>query len=212
MHVTALTDEGEWVSITVAAERLTAAGDLINRSSLSRYLSQHSEALATKPDGKSKLVEFNTLAAHRSENIRLRKSAAPAQSSAAAPLAARRFAGSQSDGAARKAQADAEMREMDLAERRGELTLVAEVDKAGREAVALMHSAFDRAVEGEAASASVKYGWDERIVRLVLKSYARRGTEVFHSEMLKRLDAINRGEMAAEQGDTMAPVVEPSLQ
>ena len=208
--MTDLSDEGEWVSITVAAERLTVAGDLINRSSLSRYLSQHSEALATKPDGKSKLVEFKTLAAHRSENVRLRKTATPAQASAA-PVASRRFAGSQSDGAARKAQADAEMREMDLAERRGELTLVAEVDKAGREAVALMHSAFDRAVEGEAASASVKYGWDERIVRLVLRSYARRGTEVFHSEMLKRLDAISRGEMAAEQGDT-TPVVETSLQ
>jgi hypothetical protein len=98
-------------------------------------------------------------------------------------------------------QADAEMREMDLAERRGELTLVVEVDKSARDAVALMQSAFDRAVDSEAATASVKYGWDERIARLVLKGFARKGTEVFHREMLQKLDAIDRAEMAAQHGD-----------
>ena len=121
-----------------------------------------------------------------------------------------RFAGSQADGAARKAQADAEMREMDLAERRGQLTPVDEVNKSARDAVALMLSAFDRAVDGEAASASVRYGWDERIVRLVLKSFARKGTDVFHREVLRQLDAIAREEMAAAEGDETA--VEAPLQ
>lgn len=200
-------DEGEWISITDAAKRLSDAGDKVDRSSLSRYLSQHSEALPLKRDGKSNLVEFGALSAHRAENVRLRK-LVPTTIAAPGATQGRRFPGSQSDGIARKANADAEMREMDLAERRGQLTIVGEVDKAGRDAIALMRSAFERAVEGEAATASVKYGWDERIARLVLKGFARKGVDVFHTEMLKRLDEINRGEMAAEQGDTL-PVEAP---
>ncbi|MBX8828054.1 hypothetical protein HBA93_20840, partial [Ochrobactrum sp. SFR4] len=84
-----------------------------------------------------------------------------------------RFSGSQSDGAARKAQADAELREMDLAERRKILTKTAEVDQAGRDAIALMQSAFERAIETEAASASVKFGFDERTMRIVFKTFMR---------------------------------------
>jgi hypothetical protein len=195
-------DDGDWVSITDAAARLSAAGDSVDRSTLSRYLKQHGEALPLRRDGKSNLVEFSALAAHRAENVRLRKSAPLLRSSPAlASSQIRHFAGTQSEGAARKMQADAEMREMDLAERRGELTLVVEVDKSARDAVALMQSAFDRAVDSEAATASVKYGWDERIARLVLKGFARKGTEVFHREMLQKLDAIDRAEMAAQHGD-----------
>jgi hypothetical protein len=194
--------DGEWISITDAAARLTGAGDSIDRSSLSRYLKQHSEALPVERKGKSNLVEFGALQAHRSENVRIRSGgSAPAPAPGAAPAQANRFKGSQSEGVARKAQADAEMREMDLALRRGELTPVAGIDKGARDAFALMISAFDRAVDTEAASASVKYGWDERVVRLVLKGFVRKGTDVFHSEMLKQLDAIKRVAMAAEEGD-----------
>ena len=207
-------DDGEWISITDAAERLSKAGDSVDRSTLSRYLKQHAEALPLRRDGKSNLVEFGALAAHRAENVRLRKpgpSTEP-QGGATGGGGVSRFKGSLSDGAARKAQADAEMREMDLAERRGELTLVAEVDKGARDAIALMLSAFDRAIDTEAASASVKYGWDERIARLVLKGFARKGTDVFHQEILKQLDAIDRAEMAAEQGDDDRAVEAAALQ
>ncbi|AVT76625.1 hypothetical protein RPPS3_25620 [Rhodopseudomonas palustris] len=209
-----MTDGGEWLSITDAAKRLTAEGDAVDRSTLSRYVSQHAEALATRRDGKSNLVELGALRLHRNENVRLRRAvpmpSSPQQASPSSSPSGSRFPGSQADGAARKAQADAEMRELDLAERRGELTPVSEVDKAGRDAVALMMSAFDRALDSEAASASVKYSWDERIVRLVLKAYARRGLDVFHGEVLKMLDGIDRAEMAAAQGDDSA--VEAPLQ
>jgi hypothetical protein len=203
-------DDGEWISITDAAERLGKAGDFVDRSTLSRYLKQHSEALPLRREGKSNLVEFGALAAHRAENVRLRKPAPLTTPPSTAIGAESRFKGSQSDGAARKAQADAEMREMDLAERRGELTLVVEVDQSARDAIALMLSAFDRAIDTEAASASVKYGWDERIARLVLKGFARKGTDIFHQEMLKQLDAIDRADMAAGHGDDDA--VEAALQ
>lgn len=204
-------DDGDWVSITDAAARLSAAGDSIDRSTLSRYLKQHGEALPLRRDGKSNLVEFGALAAHRAENVRLRKPAPLlASPTPSATGQIRHFAGTQSEGAARKMQAEAEMREMDLAERRGELTLVAEVDKSARDAVALMQSAFDRAIDSEAAAASVKYGWDERIARLVLKGFARKGTEVFHREMLQKLDAIDRAALAAQHGDDAS--VETALQ
>ena len=195
----------DWVSIAEVARRLTASGDPLDRSTLSRYLKQHAEALPLRQDGRSYCVEFGALVAHRAANIRLRRSPLPISAlSGDRAVEPRRSVGSQSDGAARKAQADAAMREMDLAERRGELTLVSEVDKAGRDAVALMQSALDRAIDTEAARAAVKHGWDERIVRVVLKSLARHGLDEFHQEMLKQLDAFTRAEMAGDQGD-MSP-------
>ena len=180
------------VSITEAAALLTAAGDAVERSTLSRYIAQHSEALPLVRAGKSNLIDFELLCAHRSENVRLPRMppASPAASGAS------RFPRSQSDGAARKAQADAEMKEMDLAVRRKILTPVAEVDAAAREAVALMQSAFERSIETEAASAALKYGWEERTVRLVLKSFAARGLDSFHREALALIDS-----MKASPGD-----------
>lgn len=190
----------EWISITDAAARLSAVGDRIDRSTLSRYLKQHAEALPLKAVGKSNLVEFGALVAHRSENIRIRSEVAPLfvqppGGSASAPKPSApppRFKGTQSDGAARKAQAEAELKEMDLAERRGELTIVAEIDQGGRDAIALMQSAFERAIETEAAALSLKYGWDERMARLALKGFAREGLSVFNREILKRLDGMRR--------------------
>ncbi|WP_292654071.1 hypothetical protein [Mesorhizobium sp.] len=203
---------GEWISITDAAARLSAAGDRIDRSTLSRYLKQHSEALPTREEGKSHLVEYGALVAHRGENIRLRN--IPPVAGLAPGLGTKaksppsRFAGSQSDGFARKAQADAEMREMDLAKRRGELTPTAEVDKAGRDAIALMQSAFERAIESEAASLSVKYGWDERVARIALKAFVRVGLDDFNREIRERLDQRERERVA---GDA-SPFDQASLQ
>lgn len=195
-------DKDDWVSIAEATRRLNAAGDPLDRSTLSRYLKQHAEALPMRQDGKSYCVEFGALVAHRAANVRLGRSSLPiSMPSADRAVQPRHFTGSQSDGAARKAQADAAMREMDLADRRGELTLISEVDKAGRDAIALMQSALDRAIEIEAARAAVKHGWDERIVRVVLKSLARHGLDDFHQEMLKQLDAFARAEMAGDQDD-----------
>lgn len=198
------------VSITDAAARLSALGDVVDRSTLSRYLKQHAEALPLTRSGKSSLVEWDDLLAHRSENIRV---AGPVGDTApsAPPSAGQRvrsdasagrtrFSGSQADGAARKIHAEAEMRELDLAERRGELVPKSEVDRAGREAVALMSASFERAVETAAAQASIKYGWDERTVRLVLKGYARDGLGVFHRELLDRIEALG-AKSGAETGD-----------
>ena len=196
--------DGDWISISEAATRLTAMGDLVERSTLSRYLKQHSEAIELRDDGKARLVEFNALLAHRSENIRIRATSPTARPAAAQGnfTPAPRFSGSQSDGAARKAQADAELREMDLAERRKTLTKVSEVDRAGRDAVALMQSAFERALETEAANASVKYGFDERATRMVLKAFVRKGLENFNQTILGRIDAMRQRDDADMTDET----------
>lgn len=193
-----------WVSITDAAQRLTALGRPIDRSTLSRYIAQHGEALPTRRDGRATLVEFHALCAHRGENIRV-TDAAPAAVEPAASAAGlrgretKRFGGSQVDGAARKAMAQAEMAELDLAERRQQLAPTAEVEQAGHDAIALMNASFERAIETEADKVSARYGWDTRIVRSVLKRFARVGTEAFHREMLSRVDDLRRREEAARR-------------
>lgn len=195
---------GEWISITEAAARLTNAGDPVDRSTLSRYLTQYSEALPTRREGRSNLVEFGTLEAHRADNIRLRRPTPVTKAAGAQRGHIRqpsRIAGSQSDGLARKVNAEAEIKEMDLAERRGNLTPTSEVDQAGRDAIALMLAAFDRAVETEAATLSVRYGWEERVTRIALKTFAKRGLEIFNREIRERLDGKRR-EAFADDGDS----------
>lgn len=172
----------EWLSISEAARRLAASGDAVERSSLSRYVTQHAEALPTKTEGRNKLVELGALIKHRQENVRTVQQPMIRQN--------RQFIGSQADGAARKAQADAELREMDLAERRKKLVRTAEVDRAGRDAIALMQSAFERSIETFAADTAMKYGWDERTIRTELKKFSRIGLENFNRTILERLDEM----------------------
>lgn len=204
-------DTGEWLSITDAAARLTEGGDAVDRSTLSRYLTQYAEALPTRREGKSNMVEMGELVAHRRENIRLRRPAPAARPAPRDNGRSVRFAGTQSDGLARKVNAEADIKEMDLAERQGSLTPTAEVDQAGRDAVALMQAAFERAVETEAATLSVRYGWDERIARIALKGFAKRGLEVFNREIRERLDNKSRTAYADEEGSRHTETV-PALQ
>lgn len=188
--------EEDWISITEAAARLTQFGDKIDRSTLSRYLKQHAEALPLLEDGKSKKIDYVALVEHRGENIRIRSSPMKLFGATTTPAAPSSTGVSrdktQANGNARKALADAEIREMDLAKRRGELTVVSEVDQAGRDAVALMQSAFERAIEPEAANLSLKYGWDERALRLALKGFAKVGLSTFHEQVTKQIEAMRR--------------------
>ncbi len=194
------------VSISDAAGRLTALGDRIDRSTLSRYLKQHAEALPLRREGRTALVEWEALLAHRRENIRVAgpvgvpaAEPVPLTAGSAAPGArsAGRPGGTQADGAARKVNAEAEIKELELAIRRGALVPKFEVERAADESVALMMAAFERAIETSASSASLKYGWDERQIRLVLKTHVREAQGVFHRELLTRLDALASNESAS---------------
>lgn len=186
-----------WVTLTEAWSRLNKCGDVISLSALSRYVQQHAEAIPSRRNAYERsaplMVMWDDLRIHRQENIRVL--APQGQDTAHTPpespaTKGRRFVGTQADAAARKVNAEAEIKELDLALRRGELVPRAEVDRAARDAVALMLSAFERAIDTAAASAALKYGWDERQVRLVLKSHVKEGQGVFHRELLTRLEAI----------------------
>jgi hypothetical protein len=180
----------EWLSITDAAKRLSAAGDVIDRSTLSRYLRQHAEALPTRREGKSNLVEFGTLQRHRGENIRLvqarRVEPAPDLATAMPPDPGQGQP-TQVSAAARDKEAQAALRELDLARELKQVTPVREVAEAGQAAIVLMRNAFERAVEAEAQALAMKYGWDERQARLALKSFSNAGLDVFHRTILERL-------------------------
>lgn len=188
----------EWISITDAAKRLSAAGDAVDRSTLSRYISQHAEALPTKREGKSNLIEFKTLAQHRGENIRLQQTRRPIEvAPTPAPDAGPRLP-TQISAAARDKEAAAALRELELARELRQITIVREVADAAQTAIVQMRGAFERAVEGEAASLALKNGWDERKARIALKAFAQAGLEVFHRKMLERLDAMQR---SADSGE-----------
>lgn len=188
----------EWISITDAAKRLTAAGDLVDRSTLSRYVSQHAEALPTTREGKSNLIEFGTLAQHRAENIRLQQPRRPVEPPPAAAPDAGPRPPTQISAAARDKEAAAALRELELARELRQITSVREVADAAQTAIVRMRGAFERAVEGEAASLALRNGWDERKVRLALKTFAQSGLETFHREMLERIDAMQRADDAGE--------------
>jgi hypothetical protein len=188
----------EWISITDAAKRLTASGDVVDRSTLSRYVSQHGEALPTKREGKSNLIEFGTLAQHRAENIRLQQTRRPMDAAPPAALDRGPRLPTQISAAARDKEASAALRELELARELRQITIVREVADAAQTAIVRMRGAFERAVEGEAATLALKHGWDERKVRLALKTFAQAGLEVFHREMLERIDAMQRADDTGE--------------
>lgn len=192
----------EWLSITDAAKRLTDAGDVVDRSTLSRYLRQHAEALPTRREGKSNLVEFGTLQRHRGENIRLvqarRVEAAP-DLATAMPADPGRGQPTQISAAVRDREAQAALRELDLARELKQITPVREVADAGQAAIVMMRNAFERAVEAEAQALAMKYGWDERQARLALKSFANAGLDAFHRTILERLGGADP---LAGDGDT----------
>jgi len=181
------------VSITDAAAKLTALGDRIDRSTLSRYLAQHAEALPTERVGKSTMVDFEALLMHRRENIRV---AGPqigpdalAPTDPTKPGSGPPNPGpTQAHSRARKEAADAEIREIELGQLRKEIVIAREVEDAARDAVGLMRAAFDRDVEQSAADAALRYGWDERTVRTVLKRFAKSGLDTFHRRMLSAID------------------------
>lgn len=187
------------VSISDAASRLTALGDKIDRTTLSRYLKQHAATLPVSVSGRERLVDLENLLAHRRENIRITApslDAVTVEHDAAPPpshrKSATRFAGSEIDATGRLRMAQARDAELDLAERLKQVTPVSEVDRAGRDAVALMRAAMERAVEAEADRLNLRYGWDARVARLALKEFARVGIDVFHREVMQELDAMRQ--------------------
>lgn len=60
--------EPHWVTVADAAKALTAAGDTIDASNVSRYLARHAD-IPSKKEGKFRRVDLKSLAEHRKVNI-----------------------------------------------------------------------------------------------------------------------------------------------
>lgn len=158
------------VSITEAATLLTADGDPIDRSTLSRYVSRWAVALGPAKLGRETVVDYEKLKLHRAENIRLD----------AKPLVK---TVTKSDSQARKLDADARLRELDLAEREGKITLRSEVAEAAQVAVAELRAALDAAVNDAAEQIGHAVGSEPRLIRPALRKMVAKGFEAFCERM-----------------------------
>ena len=171
---------GERVTLKDALARLAEAGDVVSKPTLSRYLDQHAEAIASEREGRNRFVDFEALARHRAENIRL-QDAAPRTQATQAPIRPR--SRTQAESAARKITAEAEIKELQLAREKGLLVSVVEVQDASRDAVTQMRAAFDLAVNATSEAIASKLGGEARLVRPLLKAMIRAGLEEFARAM-----------------------------
>ena len=156
------------VSLSRAAELLTAAGDEVDRTSLSRYVQSHADALNPQRQGRSTVVNFVALQRHRAENVRL--------TTDAKPLAAAR---SKVDESKAKIRVDRQIKELDLGQKQKALTLVSEVQSAGTAAVAAMRSAYALAVNDVAEAMALALGSEARLVRPHLRMLETKALDAF---------------------------------
>lgn len=173
------------VSLTDAAKLLSEAeGKPVDRSTLSRYVANHADALPLTRIGRTALVDFERLRTHRAQNIRIDNAA-----SAPAPIAPMARGGTRSDATARKIGFEADIRELDLAARLGTTMLRAEVEEAARTAVAKMQAALDMAINDTAERLAGRVGSEARLIRPELRTMTRRAMAEFSRAMSAAADA-----------------------
>jgi hypothetical protein len=161
------------ISITAAAEALH-----IERSTLSRYISRHADALNPVRQGRDTLVDLDLLRAHRAENIRL--------DPAPPPAGPRSFSASRVDEAAHKLRVQRQIGEFDLAERLAKVVPRIEVDDAAIAAVSALRNAFELALDEAAISLSTLTRVEPRILRPTLRAFMNRGLDAFTRQLSER--------------------------
>lgn len=167
------------VNLTDAAGLLCERGDTITRPALSRYVKSHADALLPTVDGGQTFVDFERLAAHRAENIRL-------DLGAAAPKPQASLESSRSDEAARNIRAQRVLRDLEIAERVALVVPRSEVEEAARDAVAAMRNALSQASSDTAAAIAGAVGCDDRLVRPHLRAFERLALAAFVQHLEKR--------------------------
>ena len=186
------------VSIARCAELLTAAGDTIERSALSRYCDTH--GLKVGRQGRATLVDFEAVREHRSSNYTREVMSgqavhgeSPRPSAVVTPIPAR----DDPQRGLKEIQYRNALR--DEAERDGHLTPTGEVDAGAADAIAAMRAAFAQAAS-EAAdklAADLHLPADQvRTIRSHMKRYGRVGQERFAQVMAATIADAN--EPAAE--------------
>lgn len=189
-------NDDDWKPISDVAAALTAIGDRVERSTLSRYISKW--GIETRKKGRSTLVQFTIVRDHRRENMRLDTNA-NVVSEAVNHSGNNPRSSVELTGAQRKSLASAQREEMALARDMGTLIPAAEIEQAMRDAFAMLRAGFEKSIETTAADANLKYGFDERQVRQILKTFQAHGVDAFHREMLKSVpdeDQMTTGDHA----------------
>lgn len=189
------------VSIADCAKMLTEAGDKIDRSALSRYCDTH--GLKVGKEGRSTLVDFEAVKAHRAGNYQRE-----VMSGGQLPLApvapvpaptAQAVIASMPEHRQLKAVALRQaLREE--AEEEGRLTPTDQVDAGAAEAIVEMRSAFAavRADFAERLAAELQLPPDKvRTLRAGLKRFERVGQERFARRIAQALRAGNETQGAA---------------
>lgn len=207
------------VSISKCAELLTVAGDRIDRSALSRYCDAHSLKLAQV--GKSVLVDFEAVRAHRAENYQrevMSGQPLPAPAVAPAPVVVAPPAAAQSVNAVVASMPEhRELKAVALrqalreeAREEGLLTETAEAEAGAAEAVVEMRSAFaaERTILAEKMVARLGLKPEHvRPVREFLRQYDRGGQTRFAQAMARALaDGNDEAGDAYERLTTLAAV------
>lgn len=195
------------VSVARCAELLTAKGDKIDRSALSRYCDAH--GLKGEKIGREVKVDYETVAAHRAANFTrevmsgaaIEATIVPAAPVAAPTLVAQvappmsptaQIANMSEHRGLKAVQLRRELREE--AHEEGLLTVVAEVDAGVAEAIVEMRAAFAHANEdcSERLAAELNLPPERvRALRAAFKRFAQIGQERFATRMAKTLAAGN---------------------
>lgn len=182
------------VSISRCAELLAQAGDVIDRSALSRYCDQHN--LKRERAGRQTLVDFEEVRAHRAASY----TREVMSGRAVAPTEPHLATVTPIDPAKRRAAAQAQKEELDLAERLGELTAIAEVDAGAAQAITDLRSAFQSVLHDQSEQLAAELALPpERIrqLRAGLTRFARVGQQRFAAALAGSLAAANEPSSAA---------------
>ncbi|TWD54533.1 hypothetical protein FB480_103445 [Agrobacterium vitis] len=174
------------VNLSRAAELLTEAGDSVSRSSLSRYVKKYADALLPTEDGGKTFVNFEDLAKHRRQNIRL-------DLGAEAPTQRPSINSNRADEAALNTRAQRLMREIELGKELKLLVPRAEVEEAARASVMAMRNALSMALNDTAEAIAATAGVDGRLIRPHLRAFERKALETFRRDLTARQMLVEGG-------------------
>lgn len=175
-------DSTDLVSISELHRQLLERGESINRSTLSRYITRYADALHPVTQGRDTLVSMAAYLRHRIENVNVpeRRSTPEASASPKAKTAAK----------GRREEAEAGLKEIELAKAQNLLTPTAEVATAGREAIAALTAAFDLAVQDIADRIARDTGAEARVIRPHLRKLSEIALAAFRRNLE---DALGEG-------------------
>lgn len=181
----------ELVSISEAARQLAASGDRVDRSTLSRYVQRHADALNPKRKGKSTLVSVDALRRHRAENIHLDVE----QAAAGTPPTAAPVSGDEpASWKQRRDRANAMREEIELERMLGTLCPVSEVQRAGQDTAQIMIASEDLIVREMSEKIARALGVEVRVLRPHVKEFGRRLREAMADALVAQLAELGPGD------------------